>query len=60
MSCEREECLGKQREKGKSSRVMKGLWSRSMMDRYRNKKVVKLMGIEVKAKRRRNQWGTSF
>lgn len=39
---------------------MKGLWSRSMMDRDRDKKVVKLMGIEVKAKRRRNQWGASF
>lgn len=43
-SCEREECIGKQREKGKLSRMMKGLWSRGMMDRDRNKKVVKLMG----------------
>lgn len=54
---EREECIGKQREKRKWSRMMTSLESKRMTDRDRNKKAEKLMVIEVEAKRRRNQSG---
>lgn len=57
---EREECIGKQREERKWSRMMKSLKSRRMTDRDGNKKAVKLMVTEVEAKRRRNRRGESL